>query len=84
MDAAPKLALLSQLGVVPSLAQWERLCGGQEGTGRVPGGSEEAGEKLAGLLNGVALEAVESVKRLENHLVSMQVRSSPALTMLHL
>ena len=70
MDALPKLELVQQLGVMPVVAQWDAA---------LPGSVEleersDAAERLAGLLNTLALEAIESIKRLENHVISLQAR----------
>jgi hypothetical protein len=72
MDPLPKLQLVMQLGVVPVAAEWEAiLSGGSAGEGNM-----EAAARLSALLNVLALEVIESVKRLENHVISMQVCTS--------
>jgi exportin-T len=73
MDALPKLELIQQLAVVPVLAQWEEVL---RGSADADGDGEgDAAAKIANLLNTLALEAIESIKRLENHIISMQARA---------
>jgi exportin-T len=73
MDPQPKLDLIAQLGIVSVVAQWEHGLPGQAES------SDDGGSvaQLARLLNVLALEVVECVKRLENHVISMQVCSLP-------
>jgi hypothetical protein len=69
MDPQPKLELIMQLGFVPLVAQWEHGLPGQADNGDGRG----AAAQLARLMNALALEVVESIKKLENHVISMQV-----------
>ena len=72
MDAQPKLQLVAQLGLVPVAAQWHSALPGCSDAG-----DADAAAQLAGLLNVLAFEVIESVKRLENHVISMQAHAPP-------
>ena len=76
MDALPKLELLQQLGIAPAVAACEatlrRVSAESKGH---DDDATEAASRLSGLVNALALEAIDSVKRLENQAISMQVCS---------
>lgn len=62
MDAVPKLRLIDQLELVPAAVRWAP---------RVQRDSE-LGAKVAWLLDTLAFEVIEGLKRVENQVVSMQ------------
>lgn len=71
MEPQPKLQLIVQLDAAAAAEQWENIA--------APAGEldEPLAEQLTSFLNVLASETIESVKRIENQVISMQVR--PAL-----
>jgi hypothetical protein len=67
MDAQPKLQLIQALGVAPVAARWADAL-------PVAAADPEAAAHVSGLLNTLAYETIESMKRLENQVIGMQVR----------
>lgn len=72
MEPQPKLQLIVQLDAAAAVEQWESIA--------TPAGEldEELAEQLTSLLNVLACETIESVKRIENQVISMQVRYPPS------
>ncbi|KAG1677608.1 hypothetical protein FOA52_010389 [Chlamydomonas sp. UWO 241] len=70
MDAGPKLQLVHSMGIVPLCAQW---------VNGFPGGAddEELLLKLARLLATLATEIIDSLKRLENSVISLAAVGLP-------
>lgn len=67
MEAQPKLHLIQQMRVAPVASQWETV---SNGSGEL---DEDVAEHLTTFLNVLACETIESLKRIENQFISMQV-----------
>lgn len=67
MEAQPKLHLIQQMEVAPVASQWETIA---NGSGEL---DEDVAEHLTTFLNVLASETIESLKRIENQFISMQV-----------
>lgn len=70
MEAQPKLQLIVQLDAAAAAEQWESIA--------APAGEldEALAEELTSFLNVLACETIESVKRIENQVISMQARTA--------